>query len=89
LQLDDFNMVSFIPLDPTVETSVELALSHVDNAMQYGEDLEPKGVCVCVLQVLLLAAYLVPFSTEPKDEAEVEGGAAGAAGGSPPWVEGT
>jgi hypothetical protein len=35
-------MVRFIPLNITDEDSVEYVLSHVDNSMQYGEDLEPK-----------------------------------------------
>jgi hypothetical protein len=35
-------MVSFIPLNITQESSIEYLLSHVDNAVQYGEDLEPK-----------------------------------------------
>jgi len=34
-------MVSFVPLDVTDEESVAAVLAHVDNAMQYGEDLEP------------------------------------------------
>ena len=35
-------MVSFIPLNITDEDSVEYVLSTIDNAIQYGEDLEPK-----------------------------------------------
>lgn len=35
-------MVSFIPLNITDEDSIEYVLSSIDNAMQYGEDLEPK-----------------------------------------------
>lgn len=35
-------MVSFIPLNIQDEESVNYVLSSVDNAMQYGEDLEPK-----------------------------------------------
>ena len=35
-------MVSFIPLNITDEDSVEYVLSTIDNALQYGEDLEPK-----------------------------------------------
>lgn len=38
LKIDDFAMVSFMPLDSTDEESVGALLSHVDNAMQYGED---------------------------------------------------
>lgn len=35
-------MVSFMPLDATDEDSVGSILSHIDNAVQYGEDEEPK-----------------------------------------------
>jgi hypothetical protein len=35
-------MVQFIPLNITDEHSIEYVLSHADNAIQYGEDLEPK-----------------------------------------------
>ncbi|KAI5452256.1 hypothetical protein NCC49_000820 [Naganishia albida] len=40
--IQDHNIVSFLPLDVTNEDSVNSALSHIDNAMQYGEDEEPK-----------------------------------------------
>ncbi|CAE7605913.1 gpn3 [Symbiodinium sp. KB8] len=40
--LDDYNMVSFVPLDATDEDSVGYALGMVDQAIQYGEDMEPK-----------------------------------------------
>ncbi|KAI8092994.1 GPN-loop GTPase [Halteromyces radiatus] len=40
--IDDYSMVSFIPLNITDEDSIEYVLSSVDHAMQYGEDLEPK-----------------------------------------------
>lgn len=42
VQIDDFSMVSFMPLDATDEDSVGSILSHIDNAVQYGEDEEPK-----------------------------------------------
>ena len=35
-------MVSFIPLNIYQEDSVSLVLAQIDNAVQYGEDLEPK-----------------------------------------------
>jgi len=35
-------MVSFLPLDITDEDSIGAILSHVDNAIQYGEHEEPK-----------------------------------------------
>lgn len=40
--IQDHNLVSFLPLDVTQEDSVGAVLSHIDNAMQYGEDEEPK-----------------------------------------------
>ncbi len=40
--LDDYNIVSFLPLDVTEEDSIELIVMHLDNATQYGEDLEPR-----------------------------------------------
>jgi len=40
--LDDYNMVSFVPLDPTKEGSIEYALAVVDASIQYGEDMEPR-----------------------------------------------
>jgi hypothetical protein len=36
--------VTFLPLDLTNPNSVENVLSHIDYAMQYGEDEEPKEV---------------------------------------------
>lgn len=41
-QIEDQNIVSFLPLDVTSEDSVNTILSHIDNMMQYGEDEEPK-----------------------------------------------
>eukprot|EP01102_Stenamoeba_stenopodia_P004551 TRINITY_DN14852_c0_g1_i1.p1 TRINITY_DN14852_c0_g1~~TRINITY_DN14852_c0_g1_i1.p1 ORF type:complete len:270 (+),score=53.66 TRINITY_DN14852_c0_g1_i1:80-889(+) len=40
--IEDYNMVSFVPLDVTDEDSISLVLAHIDNSIQYGEDLEPK-----------------------------------------------
>lgn len=37
-------MVNFIPLNVNDEESIAYVLSHVDNSIQYGEDLEPKEV---------------------------------------------
>ncbi|CAG8578002.1 7471_t:CDS:2 [Paraglomus brasilianum] len=39
--VDDYNMVSFLPLNIRDEDSVASILSHIDNATQYGEDQEP------------------------------------------------
>jgi GPN-loop GTPase len=40
--ISEYSLVSFIPLDLTDEESIEYLLSTIDNAIQYGEDLEPK-----------------------------------------------
>ena len=40
--LETYSMVRFIPLNPNEDDSVDLLLAHVDNALQYGEDVEPK-----------------------------------------------
>ncbi|KAJ3029785.1 UNVERIFIED_CONTAM: ATP binding protein [Siphonaria sp. JEL0065] len=40
--IEEFNMVSFLPLNIHDEDSVTLVLAHIDNAIQYGEDVEPK-----------------------------------------------
>jgi GTPase SAR1 family protein len=39
--LQDFNMVSYVPLDASDPDSVSLVLSQIDHAIQYGEDVEP------------------------------------------------
>jgi hypothetical protein len=50
LQLDDYDMVTFVPMDITDEESLEMVLMQADMAIQYGEDMEPKGksVYLCV-----------------------------------------
>lgn len=41
-QIDDYSLVTFLPLDPNDEDSINNALIQIDNAIQYGEDLEPR-----------------------------------------------
>mmetsp|Transcript_13361 Transcript_13361/g.22556 ORF Transcript_13361/g.22556 Transcript_13361/m.22556 type:complete len:286 (+) Transcript_13361:132-989(+) len=41
--IDDFSMVSFIPLNITKEKSIQMVLSQIDYAIQFGEDAEPKA----------------------------------------------
>jgi len=41
--LDDYSLVSFVTLNREDEDSLELCLAHVNNCIQYGEDLEPSG----------------------------------------------
>jgi len=40
--IEDHPLVTFLPLDLTDPNSIENVLSHIDYAMQYGEDEEPK-----------------------------------------------
>lgn len=39
--IDQYSMVSFLPLNPTDEDTITYLLSSIDIAIQYGEDLEP------------------------------------------------
>ena len=41
--LDDFSMVSFLPMDITDEDSIDLVLAHADHCVQYGENVEVRG----------------------------------------------
>jgi len=41
--LDDYSMVSFIPLNIRDEDSIDHVLATVDHAIQYGEDLDVRG----------------------------------------------
>lgn len=40
--IDQYSLVSFLPLNPNDEDSITYLLSNVDVAIQYGEDLEPR-----------------------------------------------
>ncbi len=40
--IDDYMMVSFVMLDINEEDSIEEVLAHTDQAIQYGEDAEPR-----------------------------------------------
>eukprot|EP00850_Spirogloea_muscicola_P011405 SM000070S21371 [mRNA] locus=s70:505834:508576:- [translate_table: standard] len=40
--VDDYSMVSFLPFDISDEDSIQFVLSHVDNAIQYGESADVK-----------------------------------------------
>lgn len=41
--LDEYSLVSFVQLNREDEDSIELVLAHVNNCIQYGENLEPTG----------------------------------------------
>jgi hypothetical protein len=40
--IEDFSMVQFVPLNNTDEESIANVLLQIDNAIQYGEDLDVK-----------------------------------------------
>jgi len=40
--IEDYSMVSFLPLDSNDEDSISLVLQHIDHAIQYGEDVEAR-----------------------------------------------
>lgn len=40
--IDEYSMVSYLPLNVTDEESIGYIMQHIDHAIQYGEDVEPK-----------------------------------------------
>ena len=42
LQIDDYSLVQFLPLDITDEDSINDVLIQIDTSIQYGEDSEHK-----------------------------------------------
>ena len=40
--IEDYSMVAFLPLDPTDDDSIDMVLTQIDFAIQYGDDVEPK-----------------------------------------------
>lgn len=45
-QIDDYSMVSFVPLNLCDEDSIMNVLIQIDNAIQYGEDLDVREMKV-------------------------------------------
>lgn len=41
--LDDYSMVSYLPLDTRDEDSIDVVLAHIDHSVQYGENAEVRG----------------------------------------------
>jgi hypothetical protein len=54
LQLDEYGMVAFVPLDITEEESLEHLLLQVDHVMQYGAWQAQAGVVTAALVVVAL-----------------------------------
>ena len=48
IQIDDYSLVRFLPLDQTDEDSINDILLQIDTCLQYGEDLEPREMRVSV-----------------------------------------
>ena len=44
VQIDDYSMVRFVPMNINDEDSIEAVLFNIDTAINYGEDVEPKVV---------------------------------------------
>ncbi|RHY74682.1 hypothetical protein DYB38_013383, partial [Aphanomyces astaci] len=40
--INDYSMVAFVPMNIQDEESIEMVLHHIDHAINYGEDIEPK-----------------------------------------------
>ena len=52
-QLDDFSLVHFVPLDYSDEENINDVLIQIDMTIQYGEDMEPKEMRVCLCIILI------------------------------------
>lgn len=55
VQIDDYSLVQFLPLDVSDEDSLPEVLLYIDNTIQYGEDLDvkvpkvsPSYQCACI-----------------------------------------
>ena len=57
--------MTFLPLDLTNPNSIQNVLSHIDHAMQYGEDEEPKEVG-CLAGPLPFSCDFCPASWNDK-----------------------
>ena len=53
LQVDDYSLVKFLPLDQTDEDSINDVLLQIDTCLQYGEDQEPREMRVAKLFTLV------------------------------------
>lgn len=76
--LEDYSMVSFLPFNVKDEEQIELVIAHVDHMLQYGEDLEVRGMSVrapeslrCFLPFLQVVFTLL-CSTEAREWDDVE-----------------
>ncbi len=63
-QIDDYSLVQFQPLDINEEDSITSLLLYIDNAIQYGEDLEVKVTKVNSNVFLLTHVHSLPTGTQ-------------------------
>lgn len=70
-QINDYSMVAFVPMNINNEESIETVLLHVDHAINFGEDVEPRVRPGCgVVEVMVQkhrAHTCVRMLQEPKD----------------------
>lgn len=59
LQIEDYSLVSFLPLDITNEDSITLLVAEIDNAIQYGENQEVKEMKVSIFKNLTYEALII------------------------------
>ena len=63
IQIDDYSLVKFLPLDISEEDSISDILLQIDNAIQYGEDLEPREIRVRLNKMCSWKTY-APWHTK-------------------------
>jgi len=71
-QIEDHPLVSFLPLNLASTDSLETVISHIDYAMQYGEDEEPKEVSLFPIYFLLCSHSLQPHDLDEGDFPDVD-----------------
>ena len=50
VQIDDYSLVKFLPLDPNDEDTINDVLLQIDMCIQYGEDQEPRELRVGIVK---------------------------------------
>lgn len=64
LQLNDYSLVHFLPLDISEEESIGELLLYIDNSIQYGEDLDVKVPRVCTTQTVAMVIIMIMQETD-------------------------
>ncbi|GMH00630.1 hypothetical protein Nepgr_002469 [Nepenthes gracilis] len=63
--VDEYSMVSFIPLDLRKESSIQYVLAQIDNSIQYGEDADVKDVANGLNKMGMCSDLAVCAQTSP------------------------